>query len=51
MSNLPKKKLEYRRLLLKFMEAKNANDLFLEIRKQCFDKNFKSNLKNYLASN
>ena len=51
MVKLPKTKLEYGRLSLKFMGAKSFNDLPLEIRKQCFDKSFKSSLKSYLATN
>ena len=51
MVKLPKTKLEYGRLSLKFMGAKIFNDLPLEIRKQCFVKSFKSSLKSYLASN
>ena len=51
MVKLPKTKLEYGHLSLKFMGAKIFNDLLLEIRKQCFDKSFKSSLKSYLASN
>ena len=38
MVKLPKTKLEYGHLSLKFMGAKIFNDLLLEIRKQCFDK-------------
>ena len=50
MVKLPNTKLEYGRLSLKFMGTKIFNDLTLEIRKQCFDKSFKSSLKSYLAS-
>ena len=46
MVKLPKTKLEYGRLSLKFMGAKIFNDLPLE-----FDKSFMSSLKSYLASN
>ena len=51
MVKLPKTKLEYGRLSLKFMGAKIFNDLPLEIRKHCLVKSFKSSLKSYLASN
>ena len=51
MVKLPKTKLEYGRLSLKFMGAKIFNDLPLGIGKQCFDKSSKSSLKSYLASN
>ena len=51
MVKLPKTQLEYGRLSLKFMGVKIFNDLPLGIRKQCFDKSFKSSLKSYLASN
>ena len=51
MVKLPKTKLEYGRLSLKFLGAKIFNDLPLGIRKQCFDKSPKSSLKSYLASN
>ena len=44
-------KLEYGRLSVKFMGAKIFNDLSLslQIRKQSFDKSFKSNLKSYFS--
>ena len=51
MLKLPKTKLEYGRLSLKFTGGKIFNNLLLVIRKQCFDKSFKSSLKSYLASN
>ena len=49
MVKLPKTKLEYGRLSLKFIGAKIFNDLLLEIWKQCFYKNL-SSLKSYVAS-
>ena len=51
MLKLPKAKLEYGRVSLKFMRAKIFNNLPLEIRKQCFGKSFNSSLKSHLASN
>ena len=51
MIRLPKRKLEYGRISLQFMGAKIFNELPLEIRKQCFDKSFKSSLKGFLKSN
>ena len=50
MFKLPKTKLEYGRLSLKYMGAKIFNDSPVESRKQCFNKSFKSSLKSYLAS-
>ena len=46
---LLKTKLEYGRLSLRSVGEKISNDLPLEIRKQCFNKSFKSSLKSYLA--
>ena len=51
MVKLPKTKLEYGHLSLKFMGAKIFNDFPLETRKQCFNKSFKSSLKSYLVTN
>ena len=47
----PKTKLEYDLLSLKFLGAKLFKGPPLEIRKESFNKSFKSSLRNYLASN
>ena len=51
MVKLSKAKLEYGRLLLKFMEAKTFNNFTLEIKEKSLDERFKSSLEIYLTSN
>ena len=51
MVKLPKAELEYDCLSVTFTRAKIFDDLPLEIRKQFFNKSFKSSLKSKLASN
>ena len=51
MVKLLQTKLEYGGLSLKLIGVIIFNDLPLEIRKQCFNKSFKSSLKSYLVTN
>ena len=44
---VPKVKLEYGRRSLKYMGAKLFNELPIDIRKKCHDKNFKDVLKKH----
>ena len=47
---LPKLKLKYGRRSTKYLGAKMFNDLPIEVRKHCKEKNFNSILKNHFLS-
>ena len=47
---LPKLKLEYVRRSTKYLGAEISNDLSIEVRRHCKEKNFNSILKNHFLS-